>query len=223
MALKGNTNQEAPKLKSDNMIALLSLDRDIRANDTDSPSVNKRNLKLMQDAEKGEEIKNTMLDMAGFFKNELGMIDRNCLKNAVAVDLDEPQEIYKRIIEYCTSCAATKMPPNLLTFYSIGLGLTAVRVNNYIRQHNNASTELLCRFKDAVGGVLTKLAQKGDIDTIMTIFAQKNLHGMADNVRIEAAMPEQAPQVDESALKAEYEAFAKANGIDLAKDITDEQ
>ena len=57
----------------------------------------------------------------------------------------------------------------------------------------------------------------------MAIFQLKNLHGFADNARIEAAMPEQAPQVDESALKAEYEAYAKANGIDLAKDITDEQ
>jgi hypothetical protein len=30
---------------------------------------------------------------------------------------------------------------------------------------------------------------------------------------------EQAPQIDESALKAEYEAYAKANGIELPKEV----
>ena len=66
---------------------------------------------------------------------------------------------------------------------------------------------------------ITTGAMYGNLDNIMAIFQLKNLHGFADNVRIEAAVAEQAPQIDESALKAEYEAYAKANGIELPKEV----
>jgi hypothetical protein len=59
----------------------------------------------------------------------------------------------------------------------------------------------------------------GNLDNIMAIFQLKNLHGFADNVRIEAAVAEQAPQIDEDALAKEYEAYAKANGIELPKEV----
>ena len=52
----------------------------------------------------------------------------------------------------------------------------------------------------------------------MSIFQLKNLHGFADNVRIEAALPEQAPEIDEDALRAEYMKYAKENGIELPPD-----
>ena len=62
---------------------------------------------------------------------------------------------------------------------------------------------------------ITTGAMYGNLDTIMAIFQLKNLHGFADNVRIEAALPEQAPSIDEDALKKEYEKYASENGIDI--------
>jgi hypothetical protein len=125
----------------------------------------------------------------------------------------------ERSRDYFVACAAAKNPPSMLTYCSIGLGLTQNRVNDYIRKHSNASVDFILRVKDLIADQITTGAMYGNLDNIMAIFELKNLHGFADNVRIEAAVAEQAPQIDESALKAEYEAYAKANGIELPKEV----
>lgn len=222
--IKGNSGGEKPHLKSADMAALVTLDREVRRNDELSPDVNKRNVKaLAAQSEKAEAVAANLLHLAGIVEEEIGLLDRTCLKNATAVDLDDVRAIMERTRDYFTACAVAKNPPSLLTFCSIGLGLTRQRVLDYCRTHSNPSTDFLTRVSDLIADQISTGALYGNLDNIMAIFQLKNLHGFADNVRIEAAMPEQAPQVDESALRAEYEAYAKANGIDLAKDITNEQ
>lgn len=219
MARKGNTNQEKAKIKSGNMTALMTIDKKLRTECETSPEVNKRNLKAMANAEKAEAVANNLLNLAGVIDDEIGMLDKKCLKNATAVDLDDVRAVMERSRDYFIACAAAKNPPSMLTYCSIGLGLTQNRVNDYIRKHNNDSTEFILRVKDLIADQITTGAMYGNLDNIMAIFQLKNLHGFADNVRIEAAVAEQAPQIDESALKAEYEAYAKANGIELPKEV----
>lgn len=222
--IKGNKGGEKPHLKSADMSALITLDREVRRKDELSPDVNKRNVKaLAVQSEKAEAVAANLLHLAGIVEEEIGLLDRTCLKNSTAVDLDDVRAIMERTRDYFTACAVAKNPPSLLTYCSIGLGLTRQRVLDYCRTHSNQSTDFLTRVSDLIADQISTGALYGNLDNIMAIFQLKNLHGFADNVRIEAAMPEQAPQVDESALRAEYEAYAKANGIDLAKDITDEQ
>jgi hypothetical protein len=86
---------------------------------------------------------------------------------------------------------------------------------DYCRKHSNASTEFLTRVSDLIADQISTGALYGNLDNIMAIFQLKNLHGFADNVRIEAALPEQAPEIDEDALKAEYMKYAQDNGIVL--------
>ena len=219
MARKGNTNQEKAKIKSDNMTALMTIDKKLRTECETSPEVNKRNLKAMANAEKAEAVAKNLLNVAGVIDSEIGNLDKKCLKNATAVDLDDVRAVMERSRDYFVACAAAKNPPSMLTYCSIGLGLTQNRVNDYIRKHNNDSTEFILRVKDLIADQITTGAMYGNLDNIMAIFQLKNLHGFADNVRIEAAVAEQAPQIDESALKAEYEAYAKANGIELPKEV----
>lgn len=222
--IKGNKGGEKPHLKSADMSALVTLDREVRRKDELSPDVNKRNVKaLAVQSEKAEAVAANLLYLAGIVEEEIGLLDRTCLKNATAVDLDDVRAIMERTRDYFTACAVAKNPPSLLTFCSIGLGLTRQRVLDYCRTHSNPSTDFLTRVSDLIADQISTGALYGNLDNIMAIFQLKNLHGFADNVRIEAAMPEQAPQVDESALRAEYEAYAKANGINIPKDITDEQ
>ena len=222
--IKGNKGGEKPHLKSADMAALVTLDREVRRKDELSPDVNKRNVKaLAVQSEKAEAVAANLLHLAGIVEEEIGLLDRTCLKNATAVDLDDVRAIMERTRDYFTACAVAKNPPSLLTFCSIGLGLTRQRVLDYCRTHSNPSTDFLTRVSDLIADQISTGALYGNLDNIMAIFQLKNLHGFADNVRIEAAMPEQAPQVDESALRAEYEAYAKANGINIPKDITDEQ
>ena len=219
MAVKGNRNQEKGKLRSGDMSALMVIDKKARAENDLSPEVNKRNLKAMANAEKAEAVANNLLNLAGVIDDEIGMLDKKCLKNATAVDLDDVRAVMERSRDYFVACAAAKNPPSMLTYCSIGLGLTQNRVNDYIRKNNNDSTEFILRVKDLIADQITTGAMYGNLDNIMAIFQLKNLHGFADNVRIEAAVAEQAPQIDESALKAEYEAYAKANGIELPKEV----
>lgn len=219
MAVKGNRNQEKAKLRSSDMGALMVVDKKLRTECETSPEVNKRNLKAMANAEKAEAVANNLLNLAGVIDSEIGNLDKKCLKNATAVDLDDVRAVMERSRDYFVACAAAKNPPSMLTYCSIGLGLTQNRVNDYIRKHNNDSTDFILRVKDLIADQITTGAMYGNLDNIMAIFQLKNLHGFADNVRIEAAVAEQAPQIDESALKAEYEAYAKANGIELPKEV----
>lgn len=213
MAKKGNTNQELPKIRAKDMDALLIADKELALANPDSPPVNKRNLKLMANAEKGEAIAQNLVRVADLISNEI--YDRTVLKNATAVDLDNVEEIMERTRDYFMACANAKNPPSILSYCSIGLGLTRNRVLDYCRKHSNASTEFLTRVSDLIADQISTGALYGNLDNIMAIFQLKNLHGFADNVRIEAAMPEQAPEVDEDALKAEYMKYAKDNGIEL--------
>lgn len=215
MGRKGNHGSENPKLRSGDMSALMVIDKKARTENDVSPEVNKRNLRAMANAEKAEAVANNLLNLAGVIDDEIGMLDKKCLKNATAVDLDDVRAVMERSRDYFIACAAAKNPPSMLTYCSIGLGLTQNRVNDYVRKHANASTDFILRVKDLIADQITTGAMYGNLDNIMAIFQLKNLHGFADNVRIEAAPIEQAPQVDEDALAKEYERYAKENGIKI--------
>ena len=217
-ARKGNRNQENPKIRSTDMSALMVVDKKLRAESDVSPEVNKRNLKAMANTEKAEAVAKNLLNLAGVIDSEIGMLDKKCLKNETAVDLDDVRAVMERSRDYFIACAAAKNPPSMLTYCSIGLGLTQNRINDYIRKHNNDSTEFILRVKDLIADQITTGALYGNLDNIMAIFQLKNLHGFADNVRIEASVPDQAPQIDESALAKEYAEYAKANGISIPQE-----
>lgn len=215
MAVKGNRNQEKAKLRSSNMGALMTIDKQLRLESEDSPEINKKNLRAMANAEKAEAVAKNLLNLAGVIDSEIGNLDKKCLKNATAVDLDDVRAVMERSRDYFVACAAAKNPPSMLTYCSIGLGLTQNRVNDYIRKHNNDSTEFILRVKDLIADQITTGAMYGNLDNIMAIFQLKNLHGFADNVRVEAAVAEQAPEINEDDLRKEYEKYAKENGIQL--------
>ena len=212
MAKKGNTYRENPKLKSGDMAALMAIDKAVQLSNPDSPAVNKANLKLMERQEKAQAVANNLLRLADIVDEEIGYLDRKALKNETAVDLDDVRAVMERTRDYFTACAEAGNPPSLMSYCPIGLGLTRSRVSDYCRKHNNATTEFLTRVSDLIADQLTTGALYGNLDNIMAIFQLKNLHGFADNVRIEAATQEQAPEIDEDALRAEYAKFAEEGG-----------
>ena len=128
---KGNKGRENPKIRSDNMAALLMIDKQAQLDNPDSPAVNKRNLKAMEKADKAEAVAKNLLNLAGVIDDEIGMLDRKALKNERAVDLDDTVAVMERSRDYFTACAAAGNPPSLLSFCSIGLGLTRSRVSEY--------------------------------------------------------------------------------------------
>jgi len=212
MAKKGNTYQEKPKLKSKDMAALMAIDKAVQLNNPDSPAVNKANLKLMEKQERAQAVANNLLRLADIVDEEIGYLDRKALKNETAVDLDDVRAVMERTRDYFVACAEAGNPPSLMSYCSIGLGLTRSRVSDYCRKHHNETTDFLARVSDLIADQLTTGALYGNLDNIMAIFQLKNLHGFADNVRIEAATQEQAPEIDEDALRAEYAKFVEDGG-----------
>ena len=213
--VKGNRGRANPKIRSKDMDALLVADRELAMANPDSPPVNKRNMKLMA-SEKGEAVAENLIRVGDLISNEI--YDRTVLKNEIAVDLDDVKAVMERTRDYFYACANAKNPPSILTYCSVGLGLTKERVGEYCRKHNNASTEFIMRVKDLIADQITTGAMYGNLDNIMAIFQLKNLHGFADNVRIEASVADQVPEVDTDTLAKEYEQYAKENGIKLPKD-----
>lgn len=209
--IKGNKGRENPKIRSDDMTALLMIDKQAQLENPDSPAVNKRNLKAMEKADKAEAVAKNLLNLAGVIDDEIGMLDRHALKNATAVDLDDTKAVMERTRDYFVACAQAGNPPSVLSFCSVGLGLTRTRVMEYCRKHSNATSEFLTRVGDLIADQITTGALYGNLDNIMAIFQLKNLHGFADNIKIEAATAEQAPEIDEEALRAEYAKFAEDN------------
>lgn len=210
--VKGNRGNCNPKIRSSDMGALMAADRELAMANPDSPAVNKKNIKLMA-SEKGEAVAQNLIRVGELISNEI--YDRTILKNETAVDLDNVEAVMLRTKDYFFACAEAKNPPSMLTYSSIGLGLTLVRLNEYLRKHNNESTEFILRVKDLIADQISTGAMYGNLDNIMSIFQLKNLHGFADNVRVEAAVLDQTPQIDADALAKEYEAYAKENGIEL--------
>ena len=211
-APKGNRHQEKPKVRSGDMAALMAIDKAVQINNPDSPAVNKANLKLMERQEKAQAVAKNLLNLAGIIDKEIGYLDRKALKNETAVDLDDVRAVMERTRNYFVACAEAGNPPSLMSFCSIGLGLTRSRVSDYCRKHHNETTDFLARVSDLIADQLTTGALFGNLDNIMAIFQLKNLHGFADNVRIEAATQEQAPEIDEDALRAEYAKFVEDGG-----------
>ena len=215
--MEGRTGRNGKaKVVSSDMSALLAVDNQIIQADEYSPAVNKRQLKAMSDQSKADAVASNMYRLADIVDKE--MLDRKALKNETAVDLNDVEAVMKRTKEYFLACADAKHPPSVMTYCSIGLGLTRQNVLHYCAKHNNATSEFITRVSDLIADAITTGALYGNLDNIMSIFQLKNLHGFADNVRIEAAMPEQAPEIDEDALKAEYMKYAKENGIDITPD-----
>jgi len=204
------------KVVSSDMTALLAADNLIMEATEESPAVNKRQLKAMSDQTKAEAVATNLYQLADIIDKE--MLDRKALKNETAVNLNDAEAVMQRTKEYFVACADAKHPPSVLTYCSIGLGMTRANVSHYCAKHHNATTEFITRVIDLIADAISTGALYGNLDNIMSIFQLKNLHGFADNVRIEAAMPEQAPEIDEDALKAEYMKYAAENGIDITPD-----
>ena len=214
---KGRNGKD--KVVSDDMTALLAADNLIMEATEESPAVNKRQLKAMSDQTKAEAVATNLYQLADIIDKE--MLDRKALKNATCVDLNDIDAVMERTKQYFISCADAKHPPSMLTYCTIGLGLTRANISIYCSRHNNATTDFISRVSDLIADSISTGALYGNLDNIMSIFQLKNLHGFADNVRIEAAMPEQAPEIDEDALKAEYMKYAAENGIDITPDSED--
>jgi len=214
---KGNNGGgTAPKIRSSDMGILLATQKELSLANPDSPAVNKKALKrLAEDDDRREQLKKISQRYAELVVNELETFDKNVLKNETAVDLDDVKAVMERTRDYFYGCAEAEVPATVNSYCVIALGLSIHRVNTYIKTHRTDSAEFILKVKDMIADQTVTASLVRSVDNVTAIFQLKNMHGYADNIKIEAAVPDTVPEIDEDALKAEYMKYAAENGIDI--------
>lgn len=214
--VKGNRGSCSPKVRSSDIGVLLAAQKELSLANPDSPAVNKKSLKkLAEDEDRRDQLKKMSQRYAELVVNELDSFDKNALKHETAVDLDDVKAVMERTRDYFYGCAEAEVPATVNSYCVIALGLSINRVNAYIKTHHNDSTEFILKVKDMIADQTVTASLVRSVDNVTAIFQLKNMHGYADNIKIEAAMPDTTPEIDEDALKAEYMKYAAENGIDI--------
>lgn len=220
--IKGNKGNCTPKIRSSDMGILLATQKELTLNNPDSPAVNKKTLKqIAEDGDRREQLKKISQRYASLVVKELDSYDKGALKNETAVDLDDYKAVMERTRDYFYGCAEAEVPATVNSYCVIALGLSLQRVGAYLRTHHNESTEFISKVKDMIADQTVTASLIRSVDNVTAIFQLKNMHGYADNVRIEAAVADTTPEIDEEALKAEYMKYAADNGIDITPESED--
>lgn len=184
------------KIHSDDMIAMLAKDKEIAA-DTKRGNPRANLYKAEADEHKSQMLSKSLGELTEVLK-------RDQIKNITRVNFDDIEEVKQRTIEYFESCQATGHYPSVLTLCSIGYGCSRNLLDIYIRNHNNESSNYLIRVKDMIADILTNASLYSVADNVSVIFQLKNLHGFADNIRVEASPVMPDIPVDKEAIRKRH-------------------
>jgi hypothetical protein len=184
------------KIYSDDMKAMLSKNKELLA-DTKRGNPRTNIYKADADEHKAEMLSKSLGDLTEVLK-------RDQIKNITRVDFNDIEEVKRRTIEYFESCQATSHYPSMLTLCSIGYGCTRDLFDLYIRTHNNESSNFMSRIKDMIADILTNASLYNTADNVSVIFQLKNLHGFADNIRVEASPVMPDIPVDKEAIRKRH-------------------
>lgn len=184
------------KVKSDDMVAMLARDRELAAEQirgNPRSSIHRADM----DDNKAMRLESTLSDVTAVLK-------RDQLKHIKKVDFDDLDEVKSRTIEYFESCQASRHFPSVLTLCSIGYGCDRSTLDIYLNKHNNETTSYIRRVKDMIADTLTNASLYSAADNVSVIFQLKNLHGFADNIRVEAGAVMPDIQVDKEAIRKRH-------------------
>ena len=184
------------KIYSDDMKAMLTKDREIAAGRSrGNPRANL--YKADADEHKAEMLSKSLGDLTEVLR-------RDQIKNITRVDFNDIEELKRRTIEYFESCQATNHYPSMLTLCAIGYGCTRDMFDFYIKTHNNESSNYMARIRDTIADILTNASLYNTADNVSVIFQLKNLHGFADNIRVEASPVMPDIPVDKEAIRKRH-------------------
>lgn len=195
MNLKAGRPDE-DKVKSDDMVAMLTKDREFLSEQTrGNPRSNIHRVDM--DDNKAMRLESTLSDVTEVLR-------RDQIKHIKKVDFDDIDEVKSRTIEYFESCQASRHFPSVMTLCSIGYGCDRSTLDIYLNKHNNESASYIRRVKDIIADTLTNAALYSAADNVSVIFQLKNLHGFADNIRVEAGAVMPDIQVDKEAIRKRH-------------------
>lgn len=186
-------------VKSSNMPALLAQDKKLKIQNEERGRLDKQSptYKATADEHKGAMLAENLMQVSN-------AVSRKQLMNVKAVNLDDLEEVMDRTEEYFASCAEARHFPSMLTYTSIGLGISRSKLNNYMNTHKNAITDYLERIRDMIADVLTNASLYGNADAVSVIFQLKNLHGFADKINLDTSVSIPEVQYDKEAIRRRH-------------------
>ena len=186
-------------VKSSNMPALLAQDKKLKIKNEENARLDGQSptYKATADAHKGAMLAENLMQVSN-------AVSRKQLMNITAVNLDNLEEVIDRSEQYCASCAEAKHFPSMLTYASIGLGISRSKLNNYMNTHKNEVTDYLERIRDLIADVLTNASLYGNADAVSVIFQLKNLHGFADKINLDTSVSIPEVQYDKEAIRRRH-------------------
>lgn len=139
------------------------------------------------------------------------------------ISLTDMTELKKRTLIYLKACEVNAVFPSVSGLCRT-LGYSRQEIENWRSKHQGTETaRWLNSFADACMETLHQAALKKSASEITAIFLSKAVYGLTEtsNLVLSQKLSETPQEIDEDALRAEYEMYARNNGININNESED--
>ncbi len=161
--------------------------------------------------ERNEVVESTISKLVGM------SFEQMCeLATSEHISLNDITELKKRSLIYLKACEVNSVFPSLSGLARC-LGYSRRELEIWRSKHQTSETaKWLDSFADVCAEILHQAALTKNASEITTIFLSKSLYGMTETSHLVLEQGgEIKPEIDTETLRAEYEAYARENGINI--------
>lgn len=162
--------------------------------------------------ERNELVDNTITRLVGLSFDQMSEF-----ATSEHISLTDITELKTRSLIYLKACEDNAVFP-CMSGLARCLGYSRQELDNWRSKHQGTEvSRWLNTFADACLETLHQAALTKNISEITTIFLSKSLYGLTETSRLELTQGqgEIKPEINQDALRAEYEAYAKEHGIEI--------
>lgn len=162
--------------------------------------------------ERNELVENTITRLVGLSFDQMSE-----LATSEHISLSDTAELKKRTLIYLKACEENAVFPSKSGLARC-LGYSRRELDNWITQHQGTETaRWLISFSDVCAEILHQAALTKNTSEITTIFLSKALYGMVEtsNITLSQGQGDIKPEVNTDTLRAEYEQYAREQGINI--------
>lgn len=162
--------------------------------------------------ERNEIVDDTITRLVGLSFDQMSE-----LATSEHISLTDIEEIKKRTLIYLKACEENAVFPSK-SGLARALGYSRREIDNWITKHQGTETSRwLDSFSDACAETLHQAALTKNTSEITTIFLSKAMYGMTEtsNIVLSQGSDSLHNEVNEDALRAEYEQYAREQGINI--------
>ena len=160
--------------------------------------------------ERNELVENTITRLVGLSFDQMSEF-----ATSEHISLTDITALKTRSLIYLKACEENAVFPSMLGL-ARSLGYSRQELINWQTKHQGTETaRWLNSFADVCAEILHQSALTKNTSEITTIFLSKSLYGMTETSElvVKASQGDVTPEINYDAIRAEYEQYAKENGI----------